>query len=135
MHTRVIADILQQSDRTRNGRRAGPSYTEGQRPSCSHPKCHGTKHRYAHTVLHALFTCTHTILNADEIMARTDRVDILVDRAENLNTHTFEFRRQAQQFQRMMWWREKKLVFGIAAAIFAALTLFSSLQFGFPISL
>lgn len=70
--------------------------------------------------------------NIDEIFARSDKIDILVNRAESIMENTFEFRRQAQQYQRMMWWRQKKLIVGVFVAAVSSLAIVMSIEFGLP---
>lgn len=69
---------------------------------------------------------------ADRLMARGEKIDLLVDRAGSISANTYEFRRQAQHLQRMMWWRQKKLMLCLSGAAVALGTLITSVEFGFP---
>eukprot|EP01055_Gregarina_sp_Pseudo9_P001762 Gregarina_sp_Pseudo_9__1761@NODE_2198_length_1103_cov_32_646617_g2026_i0_p1_GENE_NODE_2198_length_1103_cov_32_646617_g2026_i0NODE_2198_length_1103_cov_32_646617_g2026_i0_p1_ORF_typecomplete_len245_score18_21Synaptobrevin/PF00957_21/7_4e23Longin/PF13774_6/2_9e08Pex19/PF04614_12/0_12_NODE_2198_length_1103_cov_32_646617_g2026_i03351069 len=73
--------------------------------------------------------------NIDKILVRAEKIELLVEKADSINSNTVEFRRQAQQLRRMMWWRQKKLMVIIGGAVMAVATLFTSLEFGFPFRL
>eukprot|EP01056_Protomagalhaensia_sp_Gyna25_P002617 Protomagalhaensia_sp_Gyna_25__2616@NODE_248_length_4190_cov_66_562997_g191_i0_p2_GENE_NODE_248_length_4190_cov_66_562997_g191_i0NODE_248_length_4190_cov_66_562997_g191_i0_p2_ORF_typecomplete_len244_score47_05Synaptobrevin/PF00957_21/1_1e23Longin/PF13774_6/3e08RRF/PF01765_19/0_025Shikimate_dh_N/PF08501_11/0_34Peptidase_S49/PF01343_18/0_19_NODE_248_length_4190_cov_66_562997_g191_i028703601 len=70
--------------------------------------------------------------NIDKILARAEKIELLVDKADSISSNTVEFRRQAQQLHRMMWWRQKKLILMVCGALGAVGTLLVSLEFGFP---
>eukprot|EP01053_Blabericola_migrator_P010219 Blabericola_migrator_1__10218@NODE_570_length_7533_cov_212_053308_g425_i0_p5_GENE_NODE_570_length_7533_cov_212_053308_g425_i0NODE_570_length_7533_cov_212_053308_g425_i0_p5_ORF_typecomplete_len236_score34_65Synaptobrevin/PF00957_21/5_2e23Longin/PF13774_6/1_6e10_NODE_570_length_7533_cov_212_053308_g425_i027933500 len=73
--------------------------------------------------------------NIDKIMARAEKIELLVDKADSISTNTVEFRRQAQQLRRMMWWRQKKLMLMVCGGLASVGILIASLEFGFPFHL
>jgi hypothetical protein len=56
--------------------------------------------------------------NIDNVMARSERIELLVDRAESLSGGTVDFRRQAQAFQDMMWHRKRRTILMLGLIVF-----------------
>lgn len=49
------------------------------------------------------------IENIDKILARQERIDLLVEKAETLNRDAMVFRRDATELSNVMWWRNCKV--------------------------
>jgi len=49
------------------------------------------------------------IENIDKVLDRGERLELLVDKAENMQGNTFRFRKQARRYRTIMWWRNVKL--------------------------
>ena len=49
------------------------------------------------------------IENIDKDLDRGERLELLVDKTENMQGNTFRFRKQARRYRTIMWWRNVKL--------------------------
>lgn len=49
------------------------------------------------------------IENIDKVLERGDRLELLVDKTENLQGNTFRFRKQTRRFRSTVWWKNVKL--------------------------
>ncbi|KAH9297167.1 hypothetical protein KI387_028849, partial [Taxus chinensis] len=47
--------------------------------------------------------------NIDKVLERGDRLELLVDKTENIQGNTFKFKKQARRLKTSMWWRNIKL--------------------------
>ncbi|KAL6750848.1 R-SNARE protein, VAMP71-family [Haematococcus lacustris] len=55
------------------------------------------------------------IENIEKVLERGEKLDLLVDKTDNLQETAFTFRREARRMRRTMWWRNVKLWFAIGA--------------------
>lgn len=53
---------------------------------------------------------TVMIENIDKVLERGDRLELLVDKTNNMQGNTLRFRRQARRFRNTVWWRNVKLM-------------------------
>ncbi|CAL5190469.1 unnamed protein product [Lathyrus oleraceus] len=53
------------------------------------------------------------IENIDKVLDRGDRLELLVDKAANMQGNTFRFRKQARRFRSNVWWRNVKLTIAL----------------------
>lgn len=51
------------------------------------------------------------IENIDKVLERGDRLELLVDKTENLQGNTFRFRKQTRRFRSTVWWKNVKLTY------------------------
>eukprot|EP01132_Coremiostelium_polycephalum_P004939 gene4939-6156_t len=59
---------------------------------------------------------------ADKLLKRGEKIEILVDRTDNLNQQSFKFKKQSKQLKCAMWWKNLKLM--IIICIVVALIIF-----------
>eukprot|EP00914_Ancora_sagittata_P004798 GHVO01010069.1.p1 GENE.GHVO01010069.1~~GHVO01010069.1.p1 ORF type:complete len:222 (+),score=25.19 GHVO01010069.1:324-989(+) len=65
----------------------------------------------------------HVVINSiDKLLARGEKIGILVERSEALGQDSVEFRRQTRSYHRSLWWRNKRI--GIMVGSGAAAILF-----------
>lgn len=50
------------------------------------------------------------IENIDRVLERGEKIELLVDKSEILDQHSFKFRTQARTLKRAMWWKNIKLI-------------------------
>ncbi|CAK9317488.1 unnamed protein product [Citrullus colocynthis] len=50
------------------------------------------------------------IENIDKVLERGDRLELLVDKASNMQGNTMRFRKQARRFRNTVWWKNVKLM-------------------------
>ncbi|KAL5697883.1 hypothetical protein ACHQM5_028987 [Ranunculus cassubicifolius] len=67
------------------------------------------------------------IENIDKVLERGDRLELLVDKTENMQNNTFRFRKQARRFKNTVWWRNVKLT--IAAIVLLLIIIYVVLAF------
>lgn len=51
------------------------------------------------------------IENIDKVLDRGDRLELLVDKAANMQGNTIRFRKQARRFRSTVWWKNVKLMY------------------------
>lgn len=50
------------------------------------------------------------IKNVGEILSRGERIELLLDKTDNLSSQSNAFRKRTQQLRRKMWWKNTRLV-------------------------
>ncbi|GAB4819188.1 hypothetical protein N2152v2_006234 [Parachlorella kessleri] len=55
--------------------------------------------------------------NIDKILDRGERLELLVQKTDNLSHDAFAFKRGARQLQSSMWWRRARTTAGIVALV------------------
>ncbi|KAH7890477.1 VAMP synaptobrevin-like protein [Phlebopus sp. FC_14] len=60
------------------------------------------------------------VQNVEQILSRGERIELLVDKTDNMATQATAFRRGARTVRRQMWWRNSKIM---ALSVFVALLL------------
>jgi len=50
------------------------------------------------------------VTNIEKVLERGERIELLVDRTENLNQAAFKFKKQSTQLKRAMWWKNVKIM-------------------------
>ncbi|XP_004491228.1 vesicle-associated membrane protein 711-like [Cicer arietinum] len=53
------------------------------------------------------------IENIDKVLDRGDRLELLVDKAANMQGNTIRFRKQARRFRSTVWWKNVKLMIAL----------------------
>lgn len=46
---------------------------------------------------------------AERVLERSDRIEILVDKTDNLNNQAFQFKKKSAALRRKMWWKNQKM--------------------------
>ena len=49
------------------------------------------------------------VSNIESIVERGERLDLIVDKAENLSNEAVTFRQSGRRLQRRMWWQNAKM--------------------------
>eukprot|EP01117_Protostelium_nocturnum_P006487 TRINITY_DN2338_c0_g1_i4.p1 TRINITY_DN2338_c0_g1~~TRINITY_DN2338_c0_g1_i4.p1 ORF type:complete len:222 (-),score=58.71 TRINITY_DN2338_c0_g1_i4:137-802(-) len=55
--------------------------------------------------------------NIDKVLARGERIELLVDKTENLNQNALKFKKSSTALKRAMWWKNVKLMLAIVAVV------------------
>jgi len=67
------------------------------------------------------------VQNIEKVLERGERIELLVDRTENLNQTAFQFKKKATQVKRRMWWKSVKvmviLIFVLLVIAYAAVAV------------
>lgn len=50
------------------------------------------------------------IKNVGEILSRGERIELLLDKTDNLSSQSNAFRKRTQQLRRKMWWKNTKMI-------------------------
>ena len=66
----------------------------------------------------------------DTIMERGERLELLVDKTENLSQHSVQFKQASRTLRRKMWWENKKMVLIVAFAIIISIYIIVSISCG-----
>ncbi|KAJ1935445.1 hypothetical protein FBU59_005384 [Linderina macrospora] len=72
------------------------------------------------------------VQNIERVLERGDRIDVLVDKTNNLNNAAFAFRKRSTALKRQYWWRNQRLLAMVVAAVVVAVYLMISSVCGFP---
>ncbi|KAJ2491723.1 hypothetical protein IWW37_002047 [Coemansia sp. RSA 2050] len=72
------------------------------------------------------------VQNIERVLERGDRIDILVDKTNNLNNAAFAFRKRSTALKRQYWWRNQKLMAMVVFAAVVFVYLLISSACGFP---
>mmetsp|Transcript_17517 Transcript_17517/g.40674 ORF Transcript_17517/g.40674 Transcript_17517/m.40674 type:complete len:166 (-) Transcript_17517:199-696(-) len=59
------------------------------------------------------------VQNIERVLERGERIELLVDKTDNLNTTAFAFRKQSVSLRRALWWKNAKLVLALAGIVVA----------------
>jgi len=70
------------------------------------------------------------VANIDVIIERGEKLDLLVDKTENLSANSVTFRTTSRNLQRAMWWKNMKLTVGVALGVIVFLYIIVSLSCG-----
>eukprot|EP00092_Neocalanus_flemingeri_P002076 GFUD01002215.1.p1 GENE.GFUD01002215.1~~GFUD01002215.1.p1 ORF type:complete len:220 (-),score=65.77 GFUD01002215.1:143-802(-) len=70
------------------------------------------------------------VANIDVIMERGEKLDLLVDKTENLSANSSTFRTTSRNLQRSMWWKNMKLTIGAAVGVVVFLYIIIALSCG-----
>lgn len=65
--------------------------------------------------------------NIDKVLERAEKIELLVDKTENLNQQAFKFRKQSTALKRALWWKNLKLtllVAGLVGLILLVISMF-----------
>lgn len=58
------------------------------------------------------------VQNVEQILSRGERIELLVDKTDNMASQATAFRRGARTVRRQMWWKNKRvLALGILVAL------------------
>jgi vesicle-associated membrane protein 7 len=72
------------------------------------------------------------VQNIERVLERGERIDILVDRTEDLNHAAFAFRKRSTALKRAMWWKNAKLMLLLGFVAIMAVYFTISGACGFP---
>jgi len=61
------------------------------------------------------------VTNIEKVLERGEKIELLVDKTENLNQQAFKFKTQSTSLKRSMWWKNVK--FGLVIFAFVALVI------------
>lgn len=66
------------------------------------------------------------VQNIEQILARGERIELLVDKTDNMSHQARAFRKRSQALRRRMWYRNVKLL--VLSGIFGVILLFLLIQ-------
>eukprot|EP00736_Rhodelphis_marinus_P003273 Rmarinus@m.26297 len=69
--------------------------------------------------------------NIEKVLERGEKIELLVDKTENLNQQAFQFKKQATQLKHAMWWKNAKLMAAVIVIVIFVLWLLLSMICGF----
>merc|ERR1712072_602028 len=64
------------------------------------------------------------VKNVEQILSRGERMDLLVDKTDNLSTQARAFRKRSAALRRSQWWKNQKLMAVSGLSIVPILYLF-----------
>ncbi|KAF9896845.1 hypothetical protein BX616_006654, partial [Lobosporangium transversale] len=57
------------------------------------------------------------VQNIERVLERGERIELLVDKTDNLNQQAFAFKKRSTALKRAMWWKNTKLMIILTAVI------------------
>jgi len=72
------------------------------------------------------------VQNIEKVLERGERMELLVDKTDNLNQQAFQFKKKSTQLKRAMWWKNVKLMIILVLVCVVILYLLISFICGFP---
>ncbi|OMJ12730.1 Vesicle-associated membrane protein [Smittium culicis] len=70
--------------------------------------------------------------NIERVLERGDRIDLLVDKTNNLSTEAFAFRKRSTALKRKLWWKNQKLMAMLICSLVITAYIAISAFCGFP---
>lgn len=58
--------------------------------------------------------------NIERVLERGERIELLVDKTDNLNQQAFAFKKRSTQLKRAMWWKNTKIMAMIVLVCFVS---------------
>jgi vesicle-associated membrane protein 7 len=72
------------------------------------------------------------VTNIEQVLARGEKIELLVDKTENLNQQAFKFKRQSRDLKNSMWWKNVKLMIIIFVIVVLVLYFIIAMACGTP---
>ncbi|KAG0361159.1 Vesicle-associated membrane protein [Mortierella sp. AD032] len=72
------------------------------------------------------------VQNIERVLERGERIELLVDKTDNLNQQAFAFKKRSTALKRTMWWKNTKLMVLLIFVIILLTYLIISAACGFP---
>lgn len=57
------------------------------------------------------------VQNIERVLERGEKIELLVDRTENLSAQAFRFKRQSAHLRRALWWKNARVVLALLALV------------------
>ncbi|TPX60628.1 hypothetical protein SpCBS45565_g07465 [Spizellomyces sp. 'palustris'] len=70
--------------------------------------------------------------NIEKVLERGERIEILVDKTDNLNQTSFAFKKRSTALRRQEWWKNTRLMILLVAVIFLVIYFTVGASCGFP---
>jgi len=72
------------------------------------------------------------VTNIEKVLERGERIELLVDKTENLSQNAFRFKKQSTSLKRAMWFKNIKLIIIIIVVVLILLYIIVALVCGGP---
>jgi len=70
------------------------------------------------------------VTNIENIVERGEKLDLLVDKTENLSSNAVRFKTTSRNLARAMWWKNIKMTLGVAVAVIVVIYFIVSMSCG-----
>jgi len=70
------------------------------------------------------------VSNIETLVGRGERLELLVDKTDQLSQHSVSFKQTSRTLQRRMWWQNTKLKVGVAVGIIVGIYIIVSISCG-----
>ena len=70
------------------------------------------------------------VQNIEKVLARGERLELLVDKTDRLNEQAFKFERQSKSLKNTMWWKKVKMYLALGGLIALVLFVISAMACG-----
>eukprot|EP01114_Cavostelium_apophysatum_P017016 TRINITY_DN4961_c0_g1_i1.p1 TRINITY_DN4961_c0_g1~~TRINITY_DN4961_c0_g1_i1.p1 ORF type:complete len:222 (+),score=51.91 TRINITY_DN4961_c0_g1_i1:136-801(+) len=72
------------------------------------------------------------VQNIEKVLERGERIELLVDKTENLQNNAFKFKKSSVQLKRAMWFKNVKLIVAIVVIVLLVILVISMIACGGP---
>ncbi|KAF9141948.1 Vesicle-associated membrane protein [Mortierella sp. GBA39] len=72
------------------------------------------------------------VQNIERVLERGERIELLVDKTDNLNQQAFAFKKRSTVLKQKMWWKNAKLMVILILVVILLIYLIISAACGFP---
>lgn len=74
------------------------------------------------------------INNIDKVLERGEKIELLVDKTEDLEQHAIKFKKNSRNLRRAMWWQNVKLMLLIGVLVILIIYVIAAMACGFDLS-
>lgn len=96
-------------------------------------RCRGCRRSSAANAVVATTEASHRLADTApwlQVLERGERIEVIVDKTEDLQNQADQFRRQGRDLRNKMWWQNMKIKLLVAAAVvLLIIVLFSTICF------
>jgi len=73
-------------------------------------------------------------INIDKVLERGSKIELLVDKSDNLNAHANQFRKTSKKLKRRLWWQNLRYMFMIFAVVLLIIYIIVAMPCGFKLN-
>lgn len=63
--------------------------------------------------------------NIEKVLKRGEKIELLVDKTDNLNQQSIRFKKHSNQLKQAMWWQNAKMMILVGGVVVVILAIFA----------
>merc|ERR1719357_559627 len=71
--------------------------------------------------------------NIDKVLDRGEKIELLVDKSDNLNAHANQFKRRAKTLKNRLWWQNVKMMIIVFLVVVMVIYIIAAMACGFAL--
>ena len=72
--------------------------------------------------------------NIDKVLERGEKIELLVDKSDNLNAHANQFKRRAKTLKNRLWWQNVKMMIIVFLVVVMVIYIIAAMACGFALN-